>query len=118
MITLVDTSIWVDHLRQRSDRLTALLVHDQVRCHPLIIGELACGNLRNRRAILDLLTALPISVIAEHEEVLSFIESHRLFGHGLGWIDANLLVSAILDRCRLLTHATALKRAAAMFNIA
>jgi predicted nucleic acid-binding protein len=92
-------------------------MQDQVRCHPLIIGELACGNLANRRVIIDLLTALPVSLIAEHEEVLSFVETHRLFGQGLGWIDAHLLVSAILDRCRLLTYDIALKQAAAAFDI-
>lgn len=57
MITLVDTSVWVDHLRHRSHQLAVLLEQDHVRCHPLIVGELACGNLSNRRAIVELLTA-------------------------------------------------------------
>lgn len=87
MITLVDTCVWVDHLRQRSRRLTMLLEQDHVRCHPLIVGELACGNLANRRVILDFLTALPTAPIADHEEVLSFVEANGLFGQGLGWID-------------------------------
>jgi predicted nucleic acid-binding protein len=117
MIALVDTSVWVAHLRERSHQLTTLLEQDRVRCHPLIVGELACGNLANRRAILDLLAALPVSPIAEYEDVLSFVDTHGLFGHGLGWIDVHLLVSAILGRCRLLTHDIALKRAAATFDI-
>lgn len=117
MITLFDTSVWVDHLRQRSRRLTMLLEQDHVRCHPLIVGELACGNLANRRVILDFLTALPTAPIANHEEVLSFVEANGLFGQGLGWIDVHLLASAILGRYRLLTQDIALKRAAATFQL-
>lgn len=117
MITLVDTSVWVDHLRHRSQQLAVLLEQDHVRYHPLIAGELACGNLSNRCAILELLTALPTSPMAQHEEVLSFVETHDLFGQGLGWIDVHLLASALLGRCRLLTHDIAPKRAAARLEI-
>jgi len=117
MITLVDTSVWVDHFRKGSQQLILLLEEEHVLCHPLIVGELACGNLSNRRVILELLNALPISPIVEHEEVLAFVETHSLFGRGLGWIDVHLLASALVGRCRLLTHDMALKRTAATLGL-
>jgi predicted nucleic acid-binding protein len=100
---LVDTSVWVDHLRKGNDRLGALLLDEQVLGHPFVIGELACGSLKNRQEILHLLRALPASRLAEHDEVLRLLESHRLLGRGIGWIDAHLLASALLSRCSLWT---------------
>ncbi len=93
---LVDTSVWVDHLRRGNAKLAALLERAEVSCHPFIIGELACGKLRNRDAILALLEALPQVPGAEHDEVLGFVDAHRLMGAGIGWIDAHLLASAAL----------------------
>ncbi|MFZ1948283.1 MAG: type II toxin-antitoxin system VapC family toxin [bacterium] len=110
---LVDTSVWVDHLRRGNRRLQSLLQENQVLGHPFVVGELACGRLRNRGEILDLLRLLPQAEIAEHDEVLDFVESRRLFGQGLGWTDAHLLASAILSRSGLWTLDRALAEAAA-----
>jgi hypothetical protein len=100
---LVDTSVWVDHLRRGNARLESCLENGEVECHPFVIGELACGNLRNRAEVLQLLAALPRVLAADHEEVLAFVESKRLMGRGLGWVDAHLLVSALLSRTSLWT---------------
>jgi len=100
---LVDTSVWVEHLRAGSIELGALLNEGQVVCHPFIIGELACGNLKNRTEILSLLQDLPMATCAEDEEVLQFIADHQLMGKGLGYIDIRLLMSALLTRIPLWT---------------
>ncbi|MDI6632244.1 MAG: PIN domain-containing protein, partial [Thermoanaerobacteraceae bacterium] len=95
-MVLVDTSVWVLHLRERNTELEKLLNDGDVVCHPFIIGELACGNLKNRSEILSLLQALPMATQAEHEEVMQFIDKYRLMGKGLGYIDMHLLASALL----------------------
>lgn len=100
-MTLVDTSVWIHHFRMGSEQLRSLLAEEQVFCHPFIAGELACGTLRNRHEVLSLLRALPQARVLEHEEVLHFLEERRLYGLGLGWIDAHLLASAFLTRCSL-----------------
>ncbi len=100
---LVDTSVWVGHLRAGSERLRSLLSEEQVFCHPFIVGELACAALRNRQEILGLLTVLPAARVAEHQEVLHFLEERHLYGRGLGWVDAHLLASALLTGCALWT---------------
>ncbi len=95
---LVDTSVWVDHLRRRSAALVELLEQAQVWTHVFVIGELACGNLAQRDKVLSALTALPQAPVASHEEAVAFLETHRLMGRGLGWIDVHLLASAKLGR--------------------
>ena len=93
---LVDTSVWIDHLRSGDQMLARLLESTQVLTHPLVIGELACGNLSNRTEVLGLLADLPRVVTATDEEVLFFIEQHQLMGCGVGYIDAHLLSSTFL----------------------
>ena len=95
-MVLVDTSVWVAHLRDGDSELATLLNNGMVLCHPLIIGELACGNLKDRAVILFFLKFLPRCIEAEHEEVLSFIENNRIMGKGIGYIDAQLVASAVL----------------------
>lgn len=95
-MVLVDTSVWVSHLRDGNTELANLLNDGRVLCHPFIIGELACGNLQDRAVILSFLQWLPMSIEAEHEEVLSFIENNRLMGKGIGYVDAHLIASAVL----------------------
>jgi predicted nucleic acid-binding protein len=95
-MVLVDKSVWVFHLRKGSPDLADLLNNGKVLCHPFILGELACGNLKDRPVILSYLEWLPMSRVAEHEEVLSFIENSRLMGKGLGYVDVHLLTSAVL----------------------
>ena len=102
-MVLVDTSVWVAHLRDGISGLEALLSEGHVICHPFIVGELACGNLRNRSEILSLLQALPMAIHAEHEEIMRFIANDRLMGRGLGYIDVHLLASAILTEVPLWT---------------
>jgi len=95
-MVLVDTSVWVSHFRDGNDELANLLNDGRVLCHPLIVGELACGNLKDRAIILSFLQLLPMSIEAEHNEVLSFIEKNRLMGKGMGYVDVHLITSAVL----------------------
>ena len=100
---LADTSVWIDHLRRGNARLEALLQATSVSCHPFIIGELACGTMRNRAQVLALLDALPKARVASHVEALAFVDAHRLMGRGLGYVDVHLLGAAMLDRTPLWT---------------
>ena len=93
---LVDTSVWVDHLRVGDAALGELLNHSQVLMHPFVLGELACGNLRNRSEVLRLLKDLPQAPVASDEEVLFFIERNALMGRGIGYVDAHLLAVVTL----------------------
>ena len=102
-MVLVDTSVWVSHLRDGNTELATLLNHGMVLFHPLVVGELACGNLKDRAVILSFLKLLPMCIEAEHEEVLSFIESNRITGKGIGYIDAQLAASALLTGVKIWT---------------
>jgi predicted nucleic acid-binding protein len=93
---LVDTSVWIDHLSRGASGLAGLLDEEQVVIHPFVIGELACGEIRNRSEVLRLLRALPLAHVAADDEALALIDSHRLMGRGLGWTDVHLLASALL----------------------
>jgi predicted nucleic acid-binding protein/Arc/MetJ family transcription regulator len=117
-VVLVDTSVWVEHLRRGEPRLASLLGDAQVLCHPFVVGEIACGHLRNRGEILDLLAALPSSSKADDHEVLLFIDRHRLQGRGLGLIDVHLLASCALAPAPLWTHDAKLRKAAMEIGIA
>lgn len=114
---LVDTSIWISFFRKGNAQLKNLLMEGKVACHPFIIGELACGNIKNRKEILSLLDALPKTTLAEQEEVLYFIEQNRLMGKGLGYIDAHLLASTQLSGIYLWTLDNNLKDAADGLNL-
>ena len=110
---LVDTSVWVDHFRRGDAELAGLLGRGQVVIHPFVIGEIACGNLASRRATLDLLQHLPRAVAADPDEVLGFIEQRRLYGKGIGYVDAHLLAStALTSGARLWTRDARLRTAA------
>ena len=109
---LVDTSVWVDHLRRGDAELAKALEEGVVLAHRLVIEELACGSLARREEVLALLETLPRAPEAEHPEFLHFIEKRRLFGTGLGAVDAHLLASAALARAKLWTRDAALARAA------
>lgn len=110
---LVDTSVWVDHLHKGVPELVELLERGEVLVHPFVIGELACGNLKDRGDVLDLLAALPSAVVAGDEETLFFIDERKLMGKGLGYIDAHLLASVTLtDGVQLWTRDKRLAQAA------
>lgn len=114
---LVDTSVWIEHLRHRNEELARLLVRGEVVCHPFVVGEIACGRLKRRAEVLELLRRLPQAEMGGHEEVLTFVERHDLGGVGIGWIDAHLLASAILAHADLWTYDRALVRAWRMLRI-
>ncbi len=111
---LVDTSVWIDHLRFGNATLVEMLEEERVLLHPFVIGEIACGNLRNRARVLANLEALPVATSADHEEVVKLVEGHKLWGKGIGWIEAHLLASALVSGCRLWTLDKRLDRAAAI----
>ena len=116
---LVDTSVWVDHLRVEEPHLVSLLNQDQVLGHPMIIGELACGNLRNRDELLQFLKGLPSIPSATHDEVFYLIEERRLMGSGIGFIEAHLLAAtALAAPAKLWTKDLRLLRVAVSLRLA
>ncbi|HEU4886334.1 MAG TPA: type II toxin-antitoxin system VapC family toxin [Thermoanaerobaculia bacterium] len=116
---LVDTSVWIDHLHKGVPELAELLERGEVLVHPFVIGELACGNLKDRGEVLGLLAALPPAVVAGDDETLLFIENRKLMAKGLGYIDAHLLASVTLtDDAQLWTRDKRLAQVAADLGLA
>ncbi len=103
MMVLADTSIWIDHFRNDNAHLRALLLEGVVAVHPFIVGELACGNLKNRDEIISLMLTMPQAKLLSDQVVLSFINTSKLYGKGVGWVDAHLLASAVASGMRLHT---------------
>lgn len=102
---LVDTSVWIDHLRQGDRTLADLLERGLVLTHPFVIGEIACGSLNRRSSILQLLADLPAAAVAQHAEAMAFIDRQALHGKGIGYIDVHLLASvALTPSARLWTR--------------
>jgi predicted nucleic acid-binding protein len=117
-VILVDTSVWVDHLRAGDEVLSNLLQDAQVLGHAWVTGEIALGSLARRRDVLGLLHGLPQALIASDSEILMLIERARLFGRGIGWVDAQLLASARLtDGAVLWTRDARLATAAAELDV-
>ena len=100
---LADTSVWVDHLRRSDMALRAALEANEICIHPMVIGELACGNLRNRSILVNL-QLLPQATVATHDEALAMIEQHKLMERGVGFVDVHLLASAKLSKATLWTR--------------
>jgi len=96
-VILVDTSVWAEHIRREVRPLSALLLAGLVLAHPFVIGEIAMGNLRQRDVFLRGLQDLPQAVVATDREVMRFIDRDRLFGSGIGYVDAHLLAAARLS---------------------
>ena len=94
---MVDTSVWIDHLRHGDLKLSSLLDRDCVLMHPMIAGELACGNLKNRGVLLNLWANLPAIPVVSDDEALYFLEHNRLMGKGIGFVDLHLLAAASLS---------------------
>ncbi len=127
-MVLVDSSVWIAHFRAANAQLKVLLLDGQVLCHPFIIGELACGNLKDRKEILGLLKSLPQAPTAGEAEILDFIDAHRLSGIGIGLIDVHLLASTKLAAatiagthypgCRFWTEDKRLRQAADKLRVA
>lgn len=116
---LVDTSVWVDHLRRGDARLVDLLERANVVMHPFVVGEIACGSLHDRASILDLLQDLPAVAVAEGDEVLGFIDRHVLHGKGVGYVDVHLLASvALTEGAKIWTRDKKLRLVAEMLGCA
>ncbi len=116
-MVLVDTSVWVNHFRNSDKHLEKLLLNGEVVCHTHIIGELACGNIENRKEIISLLRALPMASLIEFEEFLYFIEQKRLNGKGIGFVDIHLLASSMLSQIPLWTEDKRLMKAATELDL-
>jgi hypothetical protein len=118
-LILVDTSVWVDHLRRGDPGLVDLLERSAVVMHPFVAGEIACGSLRDRKALLELLQDLPAAVVATDDEVMQFIERQALYGEGIEYVDVHLLASvALTGSTRLWTRDQKLRQAAAALGCA
>ena len=115
---MVDTSVWIAHFRKSQPELVEWLSNGLVMMHPFIVGELACGNLKDRRSILSDLNALPSATVASNEEVVRLLDGRRLWGRGLGWIDTHLLASSLLSGCGLRTIDRNLAQAATELGLA
>ncbi len=116
---LVDTSVWVDHLRAGDARLAELLESSTVAMHPMVLGELACGNLNDRETLLALWRNLPQLTVAADAEVLFLLERHRLWGRGIGYLDVHLLTSVSLNPdARLWTRDKRLQESAGQLELA
>lgn len=94
---LVDTSVWIDHLRAKEERLVLLLGRSQVSMHPMVVGELACGSLKNRQTLIRLWQSLPTLTSATHTEALYCLEQRKLMGKGIGYVDLHLLAAVLLS---------------------
>jgi hypothetical protein len=116
-VILVDTSVWIDHFRRGEAGLAQLLLDEAAGLHPFVLGEIAAGNLKDRAATLELLASLPRAPVAPESEVHHLLESRRLWGAGLGWVDLHLLASAMVGGWRLFTTDRALGKAAAALGI-
>ena len=118
MIVLADTSVWIVHWHRRNDRLAHLLDTKRLVVHPFVLGEIALGQISNRGAVLADLALLDAPTVAENRDVRALIEHARLWGRGIGWVDAHLLASALLDRAVLWTLDARLARVAAALGVA
>ena len=116
-MVLVDTSVWINHFKKSNTELKKLLLDVDVLSHPYILGEIACGNIANRKEILLLMKSLPKAETTEDEEIFEFIEQNRLYGSGLGLIDVHLLASTILSKAYLWTLDKKLSQIATKFNV-
>ena len=114
---LVDTSIWVDHLRKGNQHLEKLLLDAEVVCHPFVIGELACGNIKNRSEILTLIQSLPVIPTIDLNEYLYFVDQNLLYGSGIGFVDIHLLASARLLGIPIWTADKKLREVAVKLNL-
>lgn len=115
---LADTSIWIEHFRKNERQLANLLLENRVCIHPMIIGEIACGSLRQRGEVLPLLKLLPFIEVASYDEVMHFVDKRRVFGQGVGWIDVNLLASCLIAGVTIWTNDKSLRKVAQTLDLA
>ena len=115
---LVDTSVWVNHLRRRDAALAAHLEAGEVLCHPYVIGEISLGSLKRRTEVLGLLASLPSAAVVSHEDAMAFADRRGLAGRGIGWIDVHLAASAVVSGARLWSADRRLEEIARVLRIA
>lgn len=118
MKVLVDTSIWIDYFRNQDPILKHLLDHDNVSIHLMVIGELTLGHFRHRSQVLALLQDLPNIPVSSHDQVIAFVETHQLYGDGIGWVDAHLLTAVSDAAEQLWTRDKRLLKVAQSLNLA
>jgi predicted nucleic acid-binding protein len=111
-VILADTSVWINHFRGSERGLVPLLTEDQILVHPFVVGELSLGHIPHRHQILAHLQSLPRVLSATDEEVLGWVEKRRLFGKGIGWVDAHLILSCLLSGAEFWTADKTLSAAA------
>jgi predicted nucleic acid-binding protein len=117
-VILADTSIWVDHLRNRNAEMEKYLSRGQILMHPFIIAELSLGSLRNRQNTLGDLESLLETKVAALSEVRHMIEAHTLYSKGIGLTDAHLIASCLITPgTQLWTRDVAMKKVAATLAI-
>ena len=114
---LVDTSVWVDHLSHGNAVLTNLLNAKLVLMHPFVLGEIACGSVKQRSIVLNELATMKRAAFASHEETMNLLETRALWARGVGWIDFHLLASALLTRCEFWTLDLRLQQAASVAGV-
>jgi hypothetical protein len=115
---LADTCVWVAHFRQRNTTLMTMLADGDVLCHPLVVGELSMGNLRDRHSTLRALSELGQPPLATDEETSRMVEARRLWGRGIQWNDARILASALIGGVDLWTFDLRLDQIAAEIGVA
>ena len=116
---LVDTSVWIDHLRQGIEPLTAALLRNEVYSHPMVVGELACGSLKDRAYFLQQLNRLPKVTTVSHDEVMHFVDACGLMGKGIGYVDIHLLAACrVTPTCKLWSRDKRLAQVAKTLDIA
>lgn len=114
---LVDSSVWISHLKTANKQLVSLLQDNTVLIHPFILGELSLGSMKNRDEFLSLIDLLPSCIESNNRETLQFVNTHKLFGQGIGWIDANLLVSCFKSKSKIWTLDKSLQKIASRFHL-
>ena len=116
-MTLVDTSVWIHHFRKPEAAVVQLLTNRAAGIHPYVVAEFACGNFRDRESTLRALRALPHAPVADEAEVYHLLETYRLWGAGLGWVDLHVLASAAVAGWDLMTADGAMQQAAAKVGV-
>lgn len=117
-MVVVDSSVWIDHLHDGEPTLVGLLDRNEVATHELVIGELALGSLQRRSEVVTALRRLPRAAVTSHDEVMLLVETHRLWGRGIGIVDAHLMAATlVMSGTRLWTRDKRLRAAASAAGV-
>ena len=116
-MVIVDTSVWIEHFKEKNESLISLIEDDEILIHPFVIAELACGHLKNREETIGLLLKLPAPELLSIEEILIFVSKEKLYSRGVGFVDVSLLGSSILSNALLWTYDKSLNKVSTSFDI-